>query len=89
MKYWNAKSGFPFESFAMEKRICDQSFWFKTNQKEYLFATIENLGTSSSYAQWVNNEISRAKDIVAKVKQHEKNDIPITAENEIKRLFRL
>lgn len=89
MKYWNATSGFPFESFTMEKWICSLSFWFQTNQKDYLFAVIDNLGTSSSYSQRVNNEITRAKNIVVKVKQYEKDDMPVTAENEIKKLFRL
>lgn len=89
MKYWNATSGFPFESFTMEKWICSHSFWFQTNQKDYLFAVIDNLGTSSSYSQRVNDEITRAKNIVVNVKQYEKDDMPVTAENEIKKLFRL
>lgn len=89
MKYWNATSGFPFESFTMEKWICSLSFWFQTNQKDYLFAVIDNLGTSSSYSQRVNNEITRANNIVANIRQYEKDDMPVTAENEIKKLFRL
>lgn len=88
-KYWNATSGFPFESFMMEKWVCGLSFWFLTNQKDYFFAVIGNLNTSSSYSQRVNNEIARAKNIVAKVKQYEKNEMPVTAESEIKKLFRL
>ena len=45
--------------------------------------------TSSSYVQWVNDEITRAKTIVANVRQYEKDEMPVTAENEIKKLFRL
>jgi hypothetical protein len=41
------------------------------------------------YSQWVNNEITRAKAIVANVRQYEKDDMPVTAENEMKKLFRL
>lgn len=89
MKYWNATSGFPFESFTMEKWICSLGFWFQTNQKDYLFAVIDNLGTSSSYSQRVNNEITRAKNIVTNVRRYEKDEMPITAENEIMKLFRL
>lgn len=88
-KYWNATSGFPFNSFEMEKWVCGLSFWWLTNQKDYFFAVIDNLGTRSSYSQWVNNEITRAKNIVASVRQYEKNDMPVTAENEVKKLFRL
>lgn len=89
MKYWNAASGFPFDSFAMEKWICGQGFWFQSNQKDYLFSVIDNLSTDSSYSQRVNNEITRAKTIVAKVRQCEKDQMPVTAENEVKKLFRL
>ncbi|WP_075795180.1 SMODS domain-containing nucleotidyltransferase [Massilia putida] len=88
-KYWNATSGLPFESFMMEKWVCGLSFWWLTNQKDYFFAVVDKLNTSSSYSQWVNNEITRAKNIVANVRQYEKDDMPVSAENEIKKLFRL
>lgn len=89
-KYWNATAEFPFRSsFEMEKWVCGLSFWFQANQKDYFFAIIDNLNTSSSYAQWVNDEITRAKTIVANVRQYEKDEMPVTAENEIKKLFRL
>jgi hypothetical protein len=88
-KYWNATAGFPFQSFEMEKWVCGLSFWFLANQKDYFLAVIENLNTSTSYSQWVNNEITRAKNIVANVRQYEKDEMPVSAENEIKKLFRL
>ena len=88
-KYWNATAGFPFQSFEMEKWVCGLSFWFLSNQKDYFLAIIENLNTSSMYSQWVNNEITRAKAIVANVRQYERDDMPVTAENEMKKLFRL
>lgn len=88
-KYWNATAGFPFQSFEMEKWVCGLSFWFLANQKDYFLAVIENLNTSSSYSQRVNNEITRAKSIVANVRKYEKDEMPVTAENEIKKLFRL
>jgi hypothetical protein len=88
-KYWNATAGFPFQSYEMEKWVCSLSFWFLANQKDYFLAVIENLNTSTSYSQRVNNEITRAKNIVANVRQYEKDEMPVTAENEIKKLFRL
>ena len=88
-KYWNATAGFPFQSYEMEKWVCGQSFWFLANQKNYFLAIIENLNISSSYSQRVNNEITRAKTIAANVRQYEKDEMPVTAENEMKKLFRL
>ncbi len=89
-KYWNATAGFPFRSsFEMEKWVCQLSFWFPTNQKDYFFAVIDNLNTNPSYSQWVNDEITRAKAIVSNVRKYEKDEMPATAEIEIKKLFRL
>jgi Second Messenger Oligonucleotide or Dinucleotide Synthetase domain len=88
-KYWNATAGFPFQSFEMEKWVCNLNFWLLANQKDYFLEVIENLNTSTSYSQWANNEITRAKNIVTNVRQYERNMMPATAENEIKKLFRL
>ncbi len=88
-KYWNATAGFPFQSFEMEKWVCSQSFWFQSNQKDYFLSVIENLSTGLFYPQWVNNEITRAKNIAAKVRSFENNEMPVTAEIEMKKLFRL
>ena len=88
-KYWNAASGYPFESFIMEKWVCGLGFWFLKNQKDYFFAVIDKLSTNSSYSQRVNNEILRAKDIVAKTRQFEHDEMPVEAERMIMKLFRL
>jgi hypothetical protein len=88
-KYWNATSGYPFESFMMEKWICNQSFWFVTNQKDYFFEVIDKLNINSSNSQWVNNEITRTKNIVTKIRQYEKDGSLASAESEIMKLFRL
>jgi hypothetical protein len=88
-KYWNATAGLPFQSFEMEKWVCGLNLWFLTNQKDYFLAIIEKLNTNSSYSQRVNNEITRAKNIVANVRRYEKDEMPLAAESEIKKLFRL
>ncbi len=88
-KYWNATAGFPFQSFEMEKWVCGLSFWWLTNQKDYFLSVIENLNTSFSYAQWINDEITRAKSIVVNIRKYEKDDMPVSAEKEIKKLFRI
>ncbi|MCX5541492.1 nucleotidyltransferase [Paraburkholderia sp. CNPSo 3076] len=88
-KYWNAASGYPFESFAIEKWVCDLSFWWQSNQRDYFFDAVESLSTSRSQSQRVNDEISRAKKIIANVRQFEKSDMQVKAETEIRKLFRL
>lgn len=88
-KYWNATAGFPFQSFELEKWVCGLSFWFLANQKDYFLAVVDNLNTNTSNPQWVNNEITRAKAIVANVRRYEKSQMPAMAESEIKKMFRL
>lgn len=86
-KYWNAQSGYPFQSFVAEKWITDQWFWGCNNQKDYLYEIFDKLAANAS-VKWVNDEVSRAKNIIAKVRENERNDLPASAEQEIKRLFR-
>ncbi|MFQ1686918.1 hypothetical protein ACK38W_21085, partial [Aeromonas veronii] len=69
--------------------VCGLGFWLQANQKDYFFTVIDNLNTSFSYPKWVNDEITRAKTIVTNVRQYEKDEMPVTAENEIQKLFRL
>jgi hypothetical protein len=59
------------------------------NQRDYLFSIFDNLSTDYSSAQWVNNEITRAKNIVSTVRQYERDGMPVSAETEVKKLFRL
>ena len=88
-KYWNAKSGHPFKSFGLEKWICGLRFRGASNQRDYLFSIFENLNTNSSYSQWVNSEVTRARNIVSTVSQYERDEMSVSAETEVKKLFRL
>lgn len=89
-KYWNATAGFPFRSsFEMEKWVCGLRFWSLANQRDYFFAVVDNFNTNSLSTKWVNDEITRVKNIVANVRRYERDEMPVTAENEIKKLFRL
>lgn len=85
-KYWNAWNGYPFESFGFEKWIIGQGFWLCNNQKDYVFYVFENLN-SIGYNQTVSSKIDRAKKIVAQVRAYEKQNMPATAESEIKKLI--
>lgn len=88
-KYWNATSGYPFRSYEMEQWVCGLWFGSATNQKEYFFTMIDNLGNSFNYAKWINGEITRAKTIVGNVRDYEAKGMPAPAELEAKKLFRL
>lgn len=87
-KYWNASAGYPFGSFLAEKWITGLGFWFCSNQRDYLYSVFASLETNYGNAKWVNDEVTRAKAIIARSKEYEEKDMPIAAEAEIKKLFR-
>lgn len=85
-KFWNAKAGYVYESFSFEKWIVDQSYYAIINQRDYLFKVFDALLLPSD-AQWRKDRVQRAKDLVAKVRKYEADDMPYTAEAEVKKLI--
>jgi len=85
-KFWNAKAGYVFDSYAFEKWIVEQTYFFDTNQKDYLFSVFDKLSANQP-VQWRNDRINRAKQIVAKVREYERDEMPYTAESEVKKLI--
>ncbi|MGX5736055.1 SMODS domain-containing nucleotidyltransferase [Bosea thiooxidans] len=85
-KIWNTKNGYIYDSFLLEKWIAGLGFFMCYNQKDYLFSIIDNL-TPNTSTQWRNDKIRRAKEIVAQVKQYEKDGMPVSAEVEVKKLI--
>jgi len=85
-KFWNAQAGYVFDSFSFEKWIVNQTYWLATNQKDYLFAVFDKLSATET-TQWRNDRITRAKQIIANVRQFEADNMPYSAEAEIKKLI--
>ena len=86
-KYWNAKVGYVFDSFSFEKWTIQQSYFSAANQRDYLFEVIDSLSIYSLTEQWRKDRVQRAKDIVAKVRQYERDEMPYSAEGEVKKLI--
>lgn len=69
LKAWNAKVGYPIESFGLEKEIAGMTFWFCNSLEEYFFKTIENLSVyrdGNFFTQ--NQKVSALKDNANRVK---------------------
>ncbi|MHC5234374.1 SMODS domain-containing nucleotidyltransferase [Brucella sp. LJL56] len=49
-KIWNAANGYVYNSYLFEKWICDQSFFFASNQRDYLFTVFDNLPATQAAA---------------------------------------
>lgn len=91
MKYWNAKNGYIYDSYKLEKWILDQTFhssnFFGTpDLKECLYQCFEYLGTGH-LSQTNSNKVNRAKTIVRETKNLERQGQPALAENKIKTLI--
>lgn len=85
-KIWNASSGYVYDSYLLEKWIAGRGFLGCNNQKEVLF-TIFDAMSATMVAQWRNDRINRAKEIVRNVRNFENRDMPISAEAEVKKLI--
>jgi len=87
-KFWNAKSGYVFDSYSFEKWIKGLWFFSCINQRDYLFNVFDNLSATSIEGQWRKERINRAKEIIAKVREYESMNMPFSAEAEVKKLIR-
>lgn len=87
VKYWNAYNGYIFDSYSLEKYIVGLSYYGVNNLREYVFTVFDNLSLSYDQPQWRKDKLARAKEIVAKVRQQERDNMPATAEAEIKKLI--
>lgn len=87
LKYWNAANGYAFESYDLEQRLVERSYWTCANLKEYVFAAVGDLTLDYGAAQWRRYKIQRAKRIVAETRRLEAAGFPSKAESEIRKLL--
>lgn len=87
VKYWNAYNGYIFDSYGLEKFIVGLSFFSVINLREYVFTVFDNLTLSNDQPQWRKDKLARAKEIVAEVRKQERDEMPATAENTVKKLI--
>ncbi len=86
-KYWNASNDYLFESFAFEKWIVGKTFWSANNLRDYLFSVFDGLSADAESTQWRKDKINRAKQIIANVREFERQMLSAKAESELKKLI--
>lgn len=86
IKYWNATQDGVFTSFSLEQYIVRQNYWTCTTLKDYFYAFWADFSCSTSHAQSTKDKVRRAKEHAAKAKSFEENDMPVSAEVEIKKV---
>jgi len=86
-KYWNACNGYVYDSYRFERWIKDRWFLFATNQTDYLFAVFDAIDLDDILTKWRKEKVERAKKIVKDVRAYLADDMPYTAEDEVKKLI--
>lgn len=86
VKYWNAQNDYVYNSYELEKDIVNFSYWYCSNLKEYFYSAMNDLPTWN-LPQYKKNKVNRAHDIINKAKEYERQEMPYTATDEIKKLI--
>jgi hypothetical protein len=89
IKYWNANQGHPFASFELEQYIVNKYYLSCVSLKDYFYAFWEGFTCTYDTAQHIKDKVERAKKYAATAKQHEADNMPVSAEIEIKKIVPL
>ena len=85
-KLWNARTGYPFESYVFEKWLVTRNYWLCSDVQSYFFRAMSALEPVES-VQWKNDAITRAKRILAVALKRAENYETKSAVLAIERLF--
>lgn len=85
IKYWNANNGYPFNSYLLEQHLVN-SVAYEISFKNYLYSGIRGLSLPWHASATKIGKLDRAKQIVQNTINYENDDMPYSAESEIKKL---
>lgn len=86
VKYWNARNGYPYLSFSLEQHIVGGSYWSCTALKDYFYRFWETFTYSYDTSQSTKDKVDLAKQRASTAKEYESQNMPATAEAEIKKI---
>lgn len=88
IKYWNARNGYVWDSYQLEKMIVGFSFLFCSNIRDCMYSAFETMHSNRwNLPTYKREKVERAKSIIDNTKYYEREGMPITAEQEIKKLL--
>jgi len=92
LKYWNAKAGYPFESYAMEQQIAGHGYGFfglLTSRQigDYFFQIVDALDAGLFAPQWKRDAVARLKQLTAQARALERAGQTAQAEAVIAKLM--
>ena len=86
IKYWNATQGHSFTSFSLEQYIVNKYFGSCIALRDYFYAFWSDFSCTYDTAQYIKDQVERAKKYATQAKQYEADNMPATAEAEIKKI---
>lgn len=86
LKYWNVKNGKVYSSYELEKYVINKWFLFCANLKEYFYSAVEGLSTYE-LPDYKKAKVDNLKQIIVNTKKYEAENMPHTAEAEIKKVI--
>lgn len=84
LKYWNVKNSKVYSSYELEKYIVGKWYFSCNNLKEYFYSAVEGLETTY-LPSYKSSKVDTLKKVVANTKKYEADNMPNTAETEIKK----
>ena len=86
VKYWNAKRGYPLESYGLEKWMASLAYWNCSNLRDYVLYAFDQLNPANYSTKWIKEELERAQSLSKAIREWENKGYPTTAEQEAKKL---
>jgi hypothetical protein len=87
VKYWNAKRGYPLESFGLEKWMASLLYWNCSNLRDCVLHAFDQFVASGYSTKWIREEIERAQSLATAIRDWEVKGYPVTAEQEASKLI--
>lgn len=88
IKYWNARSGYVWDSYPLEQMIVGFSFLFCSNIRDCMYSAFETMHLNrGSLPTYKREKVERAKAIIDGTRYYEREGMPASAEKEIKKLL--
>jgi predicted nucleotidyltransferase len=86
LKYWNARKGHPFSSFELEQYVVGMYFGSCISLKDYFYTLWSGISCTYDSAQYMKDMVASAKEHARKAKEYENDNMPASAESEIKKI---
>lgn len=93
VKYWNAKNGYPFESFQLERMVAERSYFFVGGilgigqLKDYFFEAMNGLELDWFAPKYKKDALTRAKGLISDTKLYLSLGQEGLAEEKVKKLI--